>query len=423
MRIVRANLPTLSILVLVLMLVAACAPAPTPAPTPTLPAEVTPTAEPVPELMLIAFYASGTADELQVFAVTETGESISMDHLAFRGASVSPFGTYLALPSSPPPAPSVTIVDLRTPRQFEVGQLTDLDTFSMAFEDSEQRLAILEVSAPSAEEVSWALLVANLLGEGVTRFPARSWMEEGARLPGYPLGWIFGGFELLLDTFVPYTDAGGQGVIALELRPDPVEEPPRVQDVPLEELAWREVLPAEAYDTVPRLSSDATALLYLDRDPDYLPDAYDPLGFDLAVNRLWTLSFDDPEAIVEPDMWLAVDDGSALARVADWSPDGAQILYAQGTYDGGETFASVELKIHDAVTPVRQVTELPLPEERHLVGLDWCRPELALVTTAESPGDYELTLIDVIDGTSRSIAAAATVEVLGCVNELPAAAE
>ena len=91
------------------------------------------------------------------------------------------------------------------------------------------------------------------------------------------------------------------------------------------------------------------------RDPDYAPAHYEPIAYDTAVNQLWALDL----AGGVPALLVEVTDGGALGYDAAWSPDGAQVLFAQGTY-AGDTFAGLTLKVRDGSGAVRDVGLLPL---------------------------------------------------------------
>jgi hypothetical protein len=445
----------LYILTAVLLLMAACTPEPTATPTatvadatatatattaPTETAEPTsttaPTATPepteAPVVVPIALYAAGTdgTEALQLYDLSETGESQLLDQMVYRGATVSRFGHWVATPASAPAAGGVMIQDLRTPTLYVVGAFTDFSVFDIAFDNIESRLAVLEISEitppesegdeSEGESAGWAILAVELMGGTFTRFAGGNWMatdevtqtEETtqtaeAMLPGYPLGWTGNGQELLIDTFVPYTEAGAQGVIAVEL-------PPNTEEAPISDLPSREILAQGDYRSRPRLSPEATHLLYLGRDDAYTPDNYEPVAFDLAVNQLWSLDLTATDA--EPVQWLSVEDGSALARTAAWSPDGTQILYAQGTY-GGDTWDALTLKIHDGTEVVQEVGDIELSEGSTLTQLDWCRPQQALVTTVDGEGVRTLTLLDLSDGSGTEVVTDGAIQVLGCVDK------
>jgi hypothetical protein len=191
------------------------------------------------------------------------------------------------------------------------------------------------------------------------------------------------------------------------------EIPPNTAEAPLAELPSRELLAQGDYRSRPRLSPEATRLLYLGRDEAYTPDNYEPVAFDLAVNQLWSLDVTTADA--EPVQWLSVEDGSALARTAAWSPDGTQILYAQGTY-AGDAWSSLTLKIHDGSEVVQEVGDVALGDGGSLADLHWCRPELALITIVDGEGNRTLTLKNLSDGSETEIVTDSSVEVLGCVD-------
>lgn len=434
----HVSLPKLLLIGLTsLLLVTACVGNVTPSPTlePTTPATATETplagtatAEPTateesveltaspepttaPLTEAAAVYSAGTGERLELFALTEEGLEVPLDQLIFQGGAVSPAGTWIAFPASVPPASGVVVRDLTSPKIVVVGARQDFAVLGRAaFDASEARLAVLEVSQVAAEAPNWAILLTDTETGALTRLVGEDWTVEGAWQPGFPIGWTGSGQELVLDTFIPYTDAGNQGVIALEV-PTEITE---TVEITITDSSMREVLSEGEYRTTPRLSPEGTQLLYLARDEDYTPENYAPLAFDLAVNQLWTLDLVAPDA--EPVQRLAVEDGSALARLAAWSPDGDQILYAQGMYAGSD-FSSLSLHIHDGTEEVQDVGELMLPEGESLTNLYWCRPDLVLMASVSSEGTTQtLTRVALDDGTQTPVTSREVVEVLGCVD-------
>lgn len=405
----------------VMLMAAACTADPTVTPSPTLdtptatrPPEATstsaptetvaPTATAEPQSEPVALYALADADTLQLFSLTTAGESVDLQQTVYPGAVASSSGRWIAFPATSPPANSVTIRDLTTSSVYTVATHADGTIFGIAFDQPENRLAILGLRPPGVEVSHWEILTVALESGAVARFSGGDFYRDGMILPGFPIGWTASGQELLINTFLPYSDAGNLGLLAIDL-------PPGAAEAPLDSLPSRVVLNGDAYLTSPRLSAQGSELLYLARDPDYTPADYEPIAFDMAVNQLWSV---EAMGEVEPALWLAVDDGSALASAAAWSPAGDRILFAQGHY-AGDAFETLTLKIHNGSEITHEVGSVPLAEGEHLLNLYWCHENQALAVTTDAQAQYTLALIDLDDGSSHTVASASLVSVLGCV--------
>jgi len=304
--------------------------------------------------------------------------------------------------SAQPPTDAVIISNLRTGTTYTVPVASDFDPYGMAFDSSGSRFSFLELGPPEAERTEWALVVVGLENGATTRFPAT--MRSGEELlPGLPIGWS--GDDLLINTFVPFTEAGSAGLWSVTLPPD-------VASRPVDELDRRQVLPGDSYLFSPRLSPQATHLLYVNRDYTYTPDNYAPVGYDLAVNQLWMLDL----ASNTSTLLVEETEGGALGNDVAWSPDGTLGLFAGGRYGNG-TFASLTLRTVESSGAVTEVAPVPLPAGGFLVSLDWCAPESLLVIVGTSEGVHELHAVDTTSGASSLVATDDTIEVLGCASE------
>ena len=376
-------------------------PTATPEPTPTVEATPTPSPTPAPPPPeWIALYGDGPRPAPGLYALAEDGSVQDLELNAYQGGAVSASGRWFASPSSFPMAPSVIVADLEGETSYVIDATGDWGIYEMTFDRAEQRLAFLEL-APAQPNVPWAIIVVDLADGSTARFEGTTRPQEGV-YPGNPLAWTPDGQELLIGTFLPYSDGLYAGVQALAI-------PPGTASTPIDQLEQRTLIPGGDYRSVPHLSPDGTRLLYLARDPDYMPADYTP-PLDFAVNQLWALDV----ASATPTMLLEVTDGDALGGDAAWAPDGEHILFARGHYDGMD-WGSLALQVRDGAGNVDEVALLPLPEQGTGLHLAWCRTDVALAVLTAGPDPTQLHLVDVHSGELELLTTAETVFVLGCI--------
>jgi hypothetical protein len=377
-------------------------PASPPLPSATTPPTAVPSAGWLPP-GTVALYAAGSWDNARLYALAADGSATDMDLEVYNGATASPAGRWIASPGGPPMADSSVISNLEDGTTYTVAATPSFGIYHMAFDSAETRLAFLEVGPPEGEATGWAIVVVNLADGSTARFEAAMGADR-AFLPGTPIGWNASGGELIVDTFLPYSEGGFAGVWAIALPPD-------AAPAPLSTLARRELLPSWGYLSRPRLSPDTTRLLYPARDPDYMPADYEPVMMDLAVNQLQMVDL----AAGTSTLLVETTDGGALASAAAWSPDGSEVLFAQGTYSG-YAFASLGAKIRDGSGTVRDVGALPAPPEGTPTGLEWCTPDLAFYTVTTGDGARQLHTVDLAGGETDLITSADYLTLLGCVS-------
>lgn len=409
----RFRLPLSALIVLVLAILA-CGPStptptditPTPYVAPPLPTEA-PTEAPESRLPAgtVALYTIGTWESRQLVALTGDDTPFDLGMTVSAGAVASRSGQWIAYPTAPYGSTTVVIArsngtvvhTITTPAGADAAGV-----MGMAFDRGETRLAFLLVGGPAPAGIPWSITVVNLADGSTASFEAMTG-EDNLFLPGFPLGWAAGDGELLIDRFPPYSEGAPMGIWAFTL-------PPGAAAGPLSSTPHRELLASGSYVSPARFSPDGTRLLYTARDPAYTPAGYEPIAYDVAVNQLWSLDI----ASGASTMLLAATDGSALGHAVAWSPDGAQVLYAQGNY-AGENFAALTLKLRDSSGAVRDVGPLPLPAGGYFLGLDWCTPNTAMVRLATSDYTNQLYTVDLVSGAAFLRASDSAISVLGCV--------
>lgn len=269
-----------------------------------------------------------------------------------------------------------------------------------AFDRGDARLASVEVVTID----HWALTIISLQDGSIRRFDALQPESEGHLMkPGRPLGWAATG-ELVLDT-ITFSGGWGGGVWALRL---PDEGPPLSAEVHA-----RRLLAAGSYSSKVTLSPDGVRLHYLARDPAYTPVAREGWDMDTAVNQLWSLDIASGKA----SKLTEVADGGALAWPVAWSPDGRELLFAQGRYDethGGWQLDSLVLQAVDAAGAVRELAPLAA-QGAELIDLYWCRPDLGLALVYGGNGLRDLYMVDLTTGQATSVARGEWIEVLAVV--------
>ncbi len=383
-------------------------PARTPTPSATSKtAPLPPTATPAPTVtpaVDIALYSVGSPERPQLYAVDSEGASSNRERVAHRGSAVSRRGRWLALPTTLDAhsgyASAIEVRDTDTGRAFTIDLTAGFWLFEMAFDPAETRLALLEMGWPEADYTPWAYIIVDL-AEGSTRRFANS-AAAADHLPGQPLGWTADSQMLLVNAFIPYSDAGMMGVYAYTF-------PPEMASRPITEVTQRLVLSAPDYREQ-RLSANGARMLYLNRTEGYMPTGYDPTEFmfDAAVNQLWVLDIDRDER----EMWVEITDGGALHHVAAFSPDGTRVLFAAGDYVNNE-FDTLTFQVHDG-DRVTSIGPAPLAPGDWLIDVAWCHPDHALVLTWNAVR-YRLHLIPLSTGEAVEIAAEDHIALLGCV--------
>jgi Tol biopolymer transport system component len=339
-----------------------------------------------------------------LYALDAGGGPTDLGVVLYEPAAISRDGRWIATTDQPAPANEVRVTDLQTESTMTFPVTSDFDIFGLAFDRDATRLAFVEVSIPEGNGTPWAVVVADLENGTVTRFDAVFRGEEGIK-PGYPIGWY--GDELLLDTFVPYTEAGSLGVWALAL-------PRGTSSASINSLDSEEIVAGDDYLLAVRLSPEHNRLLYLNRDYDYTPDNYGEIAYDLAVNQLWWMDLETENA----NLQVAETEGGALGRSIAWSPDGSTALYAEGQY-AGDTFDFLTLMtvpVGDVNPTPTEVAPVPLPLNGYLTDIDWCTSGTALIVVATEDGEHQLHTLDVAGRTTNPLDDAGYLQVLGCIH-------
>jgi hypothetical protein len=351
-----------------------------------------------------ALYATGVWDELQLYALTPGPSSTDLERTVAFNSALSHTGRWIAHADRPAPAANVVVANLESGTTYNIPLTPDYSLYGMAFDHAETRLVFTELGGSGTGTYTWAVVVVSLADGSTTRFEDSFGfpVDDGVMLSGQPIGWTAAGDELLLDTFMPDTEGNWAGVWAVTL-------PPGTPSAALNTLSRREVLAAGDYTAEPRLSADATLLLYLNRDYSYTPSGYTPMAYDLAVNQLGEVDL----AIGSSTLLVNATDGSALARAAAWSQEGSHILFAQGTY-AGDAFGSLLLKRHEAASTISDAGPVPLPPGGSLQSIDWCLPNLALVVVTTVDYDHQLHIVE-LGGGSTLVTSDAYISVLGCI--------
>jgi hypothetical protein len=353
----------------------------------------------------IALYIAGPWGEGRLYALAADGSTTDLGRDLYGMPVASRTGRWVASASSTYPATAVTAVNLENGATFVTPLTPNFTLYGLAFDSLETRLALMELGVSATGDYVWAIVVVNLADGSTTRFETTMTLGiTPPMLPGNPVGWSASGDELLLDTFMPDTEGNWGGVWGVAL-------PPGAVSAPLDSLSRRQLVPAGGYLATPRLSPDATQLLYLNRDFAYTPAGYVVMAYDLAVNELWSVNL----ASGSPTSLVNVTNGGALARDAAWSPDSTQVLFAQGSYSGGDTFASLTLKARDGGGTVRDVGPAPLLPGGDLNGLAWCTADIGLATVTTADYDHELHTVNMTSGATAFVAANTRVAVLGCI--------
>lgn len=320
-------------------------------------------------------------------------------------ARVSPDGRWLGFVRwQDDGSATLELHDALTGESRQVTQVGAGGLLNFAFDPESRRLAYLDLGAYGEQGAPWALVVLDLETGAPSRYDALMTGPDNRPLPGVPVGWSRAADELLIDTFLPGTEAGWLGVWGVTLPADGAS-------APLDALPLREIIPsAPAYSSQPQFAPDGATVAFLGRDPGYTPENYFPEFYDLAVNWLGIASLPGGAR----NTIVRADDGSALARALSWSPDGTRLLYAQGRYDG-ENFASLSLKSADLSGTVVEYGPLTLPPMGGLLELSWCDPSQTLyVTWSSEDGLEHLVSFNMYTGVSTELSVGQRLEIIGC---------
>ena len=383
-------------------------PSDSPSPTDTIaPTAPTPTATVDPSWLPLgtdALYVMGPWQDLWLYALSADGSSTELNEHIRLPTEVSRTGRWIAFPSGSGVPDSMAIHNLDNGTSHIIQVTGDFDVYGAAFGLAETRLAFLEAGMPlgAGQGTPWAIVVVSLEDGSITRFDVAG-TAEPFLLPRHPISWSDSGEEVVLNAFLPFTEEGAAGLSVATL-------PPGTSSAQFDTLGHRELLAGGTYDFEPSPSPDGTSLLFLARDFEYIPDGYEPEGYDLAVNQLWTLNLESGN----PTLLLDVTDGGALGSDAAWSPDGTEILFAEGDYDGAE-LVSLMLRTGDQTGAMRDIGPLQMPSQGWLSGVDWCSPGAGLLTIMSSDGTSQLHAVDLGDATMTLLTSAPQVAVVGCV--------
>jgi hypothetical protein len=356
----------------------------------------------------VALFASGDDEQAEVYALSADGTTQLVLPDVGRDVMVSPDGRWLGYVRWRPEGQGALVVhDARSGESRTVSPETSGGLLRFAFHPDSRQVAYLDLGGFTESGVPWALVVADLENDETARYDGLMTDAETRPLPGAPVGWLGSesdAVELIIDTFLPYSEGGWMGVWGVTLPAD-------ASSAALDTLPKRELIPgAPIYTSQLFLAPDRRSVAFLGRDPDYFPDDYFPAFYDLAVNRLETAALDDGER----SPLLEISDGSALGRALAWSPSGERLLFAQGFYEG-ESFTQLSLKSSDRDGNVVEYGPLTLPPLGGLAGLGWCSPSLALYVTWDGGDAIEhLLAFDLNTGVSVELSAAPRIEIVGC---------
>lgn len=380
-------------------------------PAPTATPTATPPSEPATWYggAALALFSSGDGEQTDLYAMEADATTRLVLADVGRDARVSPGGRWLGFVRwGQDGRGSLELHDAGSGERRQITPETTSGLLRFAFDPDGRRLAYLDLGAYTEAGVPWALVVVDLESDAEARYEALMRNDGAQPLPGAPVGWsqaVPDKDELLIDTFVPYTEGGWMGVWGVTLPADG-------HSVQLDSLPLRALIPAvPAYSSQVYLAPDGRSVAFLGRDPDYYPDNYFPEFYDLAVNRLEIAALADGARTV----LVEASDGSALARGLAWSPAGERLLFAQGTYEG-ESFAELSLKSSDRGGAVVTYGPLTLPALGGLLELAWCNPSLALYVTWDGgAGTQHLLSFDLNTGVSGEVSNGSQLQIVGCV--------
>ncbi len=274
------------------------------------------------------------------------------------------------------------------------------------FDTGGQRIAYVSMTYLRGNAYEWAIHIRDL-GTGIeTRFDASAagdrqpWDEP---IPGKPFAWL--GVTLLLDGFVPQYETVNWGIRLLDLDrtiDGGAALPQSYNDVIVD--------PRTARYLDPTLSPMGDLLSFAIWDYDYIPSCRDGSVDDGSVTELWVIPATGGVSRLLVD--ASASDGALTGQPLVWSPDGAEILYAQAFCTDGSSPLLAELRTVDLHGSVAQTW----PQAQ--IGYDWgCQKALWCRSTEifYLRGEEELWRLELKTGRTERVLSSREIRLIGCL--------
>ncbi len=375
----------------------------TPGPSPTSTSTPVTPAVPMPVRgsILIAY---GEHNNLALAHVEPEGEiwllsePLGISDSYWRHSSLSPDGTWLAYYSSN--AGEWRLYNLWMREDVSLGDLGEVSR--PIFNTTGQHLAFLESVYPlTAGRDTWFVHIRDIATGMDTRFQgpivAPGHLDDEP-LRGEPIAWV--GEELLLNILAP-PESPNLDIRALDVS----------KVVPGETVSLRQydrlVLSHKDVEYMgPTISPDNEVIAFVVWDHDHRPSCLD--------NSFGTITGLGVVPVAGGPARLLVDvtgtDSALAAQPLTWSPDGSQVLFAQGTCQDASSPFELMLRTVDLQGNI--IHEWPLVRLQNTCCQEalWCTPEQIFYLR----GNDQLWRLNVETGQSEQVLSSNQIRLVGC---------
>jgi hypothetical protein len=277
------------------------------------------------------------------------------------------------------------------------------------FDATGERVAYT-ISADPAHQINglhaWAIFVRDLATESETLFGGPFLAHSHERpLPGDPIAWIDD--ELLLSTFVYHGEQRNRGVWVLDVGEAIPGETVSLQAYDRQVLSPEDVSPRLYWR--PTISPGSDMLAFLIYDYDYKPSCLDDNRYEessMVALGVVSLTGGEPRILVD-----ATRDDGALATPLTWSPDGQQVLFAQGQCQDQSTLFESTLRAVDLQGSITGEWPLARVETIWWGEALWCTPDDVFYTHNRG----ELWHLNLVTGQSKQVLSSKWVRLVGCL--------
>jgi hypothetical protein len=322
---------------------------------------------------------------------------------------LSPDGKWLAYSESDDHEDRMILYNFETHETQTISPSVGANVEGPVLDAAGERVAYAILADPAYQInglYAWAIYVRTIATEVETLFGGPFLARPHERpLPGKPIAWV--GDELLLNTLLYLGEDSNQGIWALDVNQAVPGEATSLQNYDRQVLSPEDLAPRLYHRPTISPGSDMLAFFIYDHDhePSCLGDSWYEEGSTVALGVVPTTD-GEPRVLVDV---ASVD--SMLASPLTWSPDGQQILFAQGQCEDTSTLLRWTLRIVDLRGNI--VGEWPLEsiETTWWGAALWCSPDDMFYTRQRG----ELWHLNLVTGRNEQLLSDEWVRLIGCL--------